>query len=462
MASQHPRGGGTPPSPRLALARTPDFSMGRARLPMFERSLPLASPPGISEEQTRLLGVPAPGSNDAVDQALLAAIMGNAAEYLVTEDQGIHRNARRLGVGDRVMTVADALSTLNALHIEMPSPPPAVERVKVHELDVRDPIFDTLKEDYPEFPTWLTRVSREQRDALLVRGEHGHAAIAILKREMEGMPDLPGPLLKICTLKVAEGHSGQKYGELLLKTVFHQAHVENDAGIYLTVFDKHEQLIELIEDFGFEWRGDTTRPAEKIYAKRHGAAGDPTGLAPLDFHVRYGPPALTVDSAQVFLVPIEPRWHRVLFPDAEPADDALLPAIAGLAVKPFGNAIRKAYLCNSPSRLLSPGDILLFYRSQDERAIWVVGVCEQVLVSSEAAHVAAIVGRRTVYSYDDINDLTRKGEVLAILFRQDRILRDAPIPLVELMASRALRGAPQSITRAREEGTTWLKKRLVG
>jgi hypothetical protein len=160
-------------------------------------------------------------------------------------------------------------------------------------------------------------------------------------------------------------------------------------------------------------------------------------------------------------VPIEPRWHRLLFPDAEPSDDdALFPATEGLAAQPFGNALRKAYLCNSPSRLLRPGDPLLFYRSRDEQAIFVVGVCEYTFASGDAAEIAARVGKRTVYRFEEIEAMTRNGEVIVLMFRQDRILRNDPITLEELLESQLVHSWPQSITMARSEGLNWLLKRL--
>ena len=327
----------------------------------------------------------------------------------------------------------------------------------MHELDLDDPIFDGLKADYPDFQGWYRRSARSQRDALLVEGEEEHAALAVLKQETEGAYGLAGPLLKVCTFKVSGRYSGQKYGELLLKAIFNQAHAENDAGIYMTVFEKHEKLIELVEDFGFRPLQIRSSLGELVYAKPHRPM--PVGsMDPLEYHITFGPPALPLSAGHVFIVPIEPRWHRVLFPDAEP-NDALIPAIEGLTIRPFGNAIRKAYLCHSPSRILKPGDVLLFYRSGDEKAVYVVGVCEGVLVSASPDEIAATVGRRTVYSYDDITDLTLKGPVLVIQFRQDRVLSE-PLDLEELRSAGAIRSWPQSVTKIQTEGEPWLAQRL--
>lgn len=460
LATTHHHDLRTHPASRLDFDRIKDGARRSSRLTLFERYTPLSAPPSVTDEQLALLGTPAPRSNDDVDHQLLAAIIGDAAEYLVSEDQGLHHNARRLGVAGRVLTLADAIAMLHALHADLPAPPPAVRRVKTHELRIADPIFDSLKEDYPGFVDWFKAAARNQRDALVVDGHREHAAIAILKREPGGAFGILGPLLKICTFKVGSGYSGQKYGELLLKAIFQQAHAQGDSGLYVTVFERHEQLLELLEDFGFEPLDTRTGLGELIYFKPRRMTTDQIGLDPLRYHVRYGPPALALQPDRTFLVPIEPRWHRTLFPDAEPNDGALLPATAGLVNQPFGNALRKAYLCNSPTRLLQPGDTLLFYRSGDEKAVFVVGVCETVEVSPDAEHIAATVGRRTVYSLPEIRTMASKGNLLALMFRQDRLLHDSPITLEELVAGNVVRSWPQSITRTRPEGAAWLKHRL--
>lgn len=295
---------------------------------------------------------------------------------------------------------------------------------------------------------------------MLIDGDGPHAAIAIIKDEPTGEFGLPGPQLKICTFKVAPEYSGQKYGELLLKALFEHSRARRTVGMYVTVLEKQAQLIALLEDFGFDaLPGTQTGLGELVYAKPHNVA-PAAGLSALRSHIRYGPPSLTLTGTQPFVIPIEPRWHRVLFPDAEPREESLFPATLGLSTKPFGNALRKAYLCNASTRLLQPGDPLLFYRSSDERAVYVVGVCEDTLVSRDPDEIVTTVGRRTVYPLDEIRTLTRQGEVLVVMFRQDRVLRDNPLTLGELQAAKVLRSWPQSITRTRKEGAAWLAQRL--
>nr|WP_239580126.1 GNAT family N-acetyltransferase [Microlunatus panaciterrae] len=458
LATRHHHDLRVHPSSITDFNRIDDSKKRQARLQVFDRYPMLENPPKVSAQQLAALGATKPWSNDAVDHDLLAAVVGDAADYLVTEDQGLHRHARKLGMADSVIHLVEALELLRALHAPLPSPPPAVRRVKVHELTCSDPLFDTLKADYPGFENWFRKASRGQRDALVVDGAHGLAAVCLLKQEPTGEFGLPGPQLKLATFKVGSEYSGQKYGELLLKTVFEQAHLEHARGIYLTVFSRHVQLIALLEDFGFNALDLKTEAGELVYAKPLFPTSQLSSLTPLEHHVRYGPPALMWEPVRTHVVPIEPRWHRALFPDAEPPDeDALLPASAGLSSRPFGNALRKAYLCNSPSRLLQPGDPLLFYRSRDAKAVFVIGICESTFVSHDAGELAARVGRRTVYTVNEIEELVKRGPVLVIMFRQDRVLRDDPITLQDLTEQRLLRSWPQSITQVGTEGMAWLK-----
>lgn len=158
-----------------------------------------------------------------------------------------------MGVADRVLTPSDAIAMLRALHADLPNPPPAVRRIKTHELDLNDPIFDGLKDDHGQdvFVEWFKNAARGQRDALVIDGDGEHTAISILKLEPTGEHGLSGPQLKVSTFKVADGYSGQKFGELLLEAIFEQAHAERYGGLFVTVLDKHQAVIALLEDFGF-------------------------------------------------------------------------------------------------------------------------------------------------------------------------------------------------------------------
>jgi GNAT superfamily N-acetyltransferase len=405
------------------------------------------------------------GSHDHVDHLMLSGVVKNAVQYLVTDDGGIHKKSARLGIADRVLTAEDALGLLTTLLRRTPEPPPLVEPTKCYDLDIVDPIFDSFREEYPAFNTWfIEKCQRAQRLAWVIRDGDELAAVCIIKEDDDDLR-LGGATLKICSLKVSEERAGRRYGELLLKSIFAFLHENGYGFAYLSVFAKHEGLIALLEDFGFARHGPDALSGERYYVKTlQPTPNDRAAMAPLPFHIRYGPPAIKLDHA--YLVPILPTYHRLLFPDAEgPAGPQQLELdLAGVPAtgpRPFGNALRKAYLCHTPSRQLTPGAAILFYRSQDVMAITSVGVVEQTLESSDATEVAEFVGQRSVYSLEEIAQLCREGEVVAIRFRQDRLLA-TPIGRAEMVSNGVAKQHPQSVQAVPPEVYPWLVGRIGG
>jgi len=227
-----------------------------------------------------------------------------------------------------------------------------------------------------------------------------------------------------------------------LKAAFNYCDVNSCGSVYFTVFEeKQPRLVVLAREFGFAEGPNQTDLGEAVFVKTTRPGADAPDLDPLSYHRKYGPPAFKLVDCKKFLVPIRPVYHEALFPDAQTQGRLF----AGQAS--FGNTIRKAYICRSPSRQISAGDVLLFYRSGDLRSVTTVGVAEATLRSADASAVAAFVSKRTVYDMREIEDLCAK-EVLAILFRQAEHLR-RPIHYGELKKAGVLRGAVQTITQVR-------------
>ncbi|MBW4581178.1 MAG: GNAT family N-acetyltransferase [Tildeniella nuda ZEHNDER 1965/U140] len=413
----------------------------------------LPNAPKTSKRLESILGSHSLNRHDKVDLILLAALDSDAVDYLVTNDRGLHKEASRLELSARVCTPVEAISIIRALFPVTPVPPPAVKSVYVHELDQEDPIFDSLRKDYPGFDVWLTKCKREHRKAWIIDSPtKGLGGLCIIKSETFPEYALPTPTLKICTFKVSENSRGYRYGELLLKAVFDYTFKNNYLSIYLTVFPKQAELISLFEGFGFQALNKPSLDLddELILGKMlKFSVEDYNTLNPLDFNIKFGPYNVKFDGAQAFMVPIVPKYHRMLFPEAE----AQLEVIPGQY--PFGNGLRKAYLCHSSIRRICPGDILFFYRSRENRGISAYGVVENIIISKNSTGVARSVGKRTVYRFHEIEKMCSK-EVLVILFRLSYILIQ-PISIQTLIQKGILKTAPQSITTLSEEAKQWLK-----
>jgi len=439
------------PDIRADISRDRDDARRRLRELLLKKYLPLPDPPPTPDGWEQQLGRPPTGSNDWVDDRLLAAVRANAVNVLVTEDRRIHRKAERVGLRHRVATIGDALALVQGLRASFAQPPPAVEFTYAHNVDVEDPFFDSLRADYPPFDKWLRGCQEQHRQCWVIRAEGRRLAALCLIKDEQNTVGLEGKILKLCTFKVAPEHRGRRLGELLLKSAFAHAFANKHDAIYVTAFEKQEELINLFEDFGFQEHGRNER-GELVLVKHLRQTTD-SSLSPLEFHVRYGPPAMRL-TEPAFVVPIEPRFHHLLFPDA----DAQLGLQAGS--HPFGNGLRKAYLCRAPIRQIGPGAPLLFYLSQSKSAVTVIGVAEETVVSRDAEEIASAVGKRTVYSMRDIEKFCSSSEVLAILFRQAMRVEPRPITLTELVQNGVLRAAPQSIVRVQQGGSEWLRQRL--
>ncbi len=416
----------------------------------------LESVPNIAILDKEIVGNPDVGSNNWVDNNLLAALKGDLVDYLVTEDIGIHKKAKRLKVESRVLLLGDAVELIKDLFDETPSPPPAVNSKYIYELDMSDSIFESLRKDYEGFDLWLTKCKREQRKSYVVTAANSTkiAAIAILKREDTLPNGQEGKILKICTFKVSPEFGGNRLGELLLKVLFEFIERNNYEYTYFTTYRKQDNLIEFAKDFGFFQITNSCSNEELAFCKElRFSSHDLEQLTAFDFHLKYGPRVTSFKNNSTFIIPIQPRFHKILFPELE-QQIALFSTI-----QPCGNSIRKAYLSHSSSSKIKKGDNIIFYRSKDRQSITCLGIAEDTVRSNNPNKIAQYVGSRTVYSYATIQEMCKKP-VLAIRFRLVRPL-SSTIHLRTLRKHGIINGQPQSITEISQESTEWLKHQIV-
>lgn len=435
------------------IAGDKDASRRGTRLGLAGKYPTLPNPPKSDASLAERLGLEEPGEHTTVDLIILSALKADCADYFVTDDQRLRRRARRLGLGERVVSASDAAAILRALFPTVPEAPLLVYPCYAHELESGHPIFDSLRRSYPGFDEWLAKCKREQRQCWTVKQRGDTAALAIVNEETRQKYGLPGRVLKVCTFKVADDHRGYRFGELLLKALFDYAFGNGFNAMFLEVFEVHSELLDLLETFGFD---DTQRRSEKgelVVAKHLLPSDSCEALPALEYHRRYGPKHFCLDSIPGFIVPLQPRYHDLLFPEQR----AQLSLIE--ESNPFGNGIRKAYLCHGQSRQIRPGSVLLFYRSEDRKSVGVIGIAEDTLASRDADEIARFVGRRTVYSRATIGEMAQRT-VLAITFR---LARTIPVPwsFHLLKSVGILKGPPQSITQMPAAGVPWIRQKLT-
>lgn len=381
--------------------------------------------PALVAPASCIWNTPETGPNDACDNELLYALHCDAVHALVTEDRGIHAKARLLGLARRVYTVQTAEDWLKRLHETRQIVLPNIQDVPLHSLtpELRGNFFDSLREGYPAkagrdgFDDWFRRKAREDRYAWIYRHDSGAlGALCIYQIQNDEILNdagdvLSGPALKLCTFKVGEAVRGRKIGELFLKAAFRFATENQCQYLFITAkAQSQDYLIRVLSDFGFEERG--CYRGDLVLVKSHPVGQPPAeSITPIEYVRRYFPHYRSDSSVQKFLVPIQPRYHGILFPDYTSIQSSLF-APSGHV----GNAIKLAYLCHAKTKSIRPGDLLLFYRTIDEKSVTSLGVVERFEVSSDGAEIASLVSRRTVYSLSEIDELAKKPTKV-ILFR---------------------------------------------
>jgi len=355
--------------------------------------------------------------NDYIDNCLLYCIYRDVVDFLITQDEDIHKKAVRLGVQERVLRVEEAVEYFKKkINIQVPQPPQLKEEF-CYNLDINDPFFDSLKSQYPDFLNWWKKICKEGRKAWVYYLNNKIKAILILKPEEEAIyanPPLPKKKrLKICTLKVDPPARGYKLGELFIKIATHTALQYKAEEIYLTHFvEKNDFLVSLLEEFNFHEVSEKPN-GEKIFLKPLIPKSIPEG-AEREIFEKYYPLFYDGEKVNKFIIPIQSRWFKRLFPEYTYPQPFLVTGSGELLVE--GNTIKKVYLSHAKLKDINKGDIVLFYRSQDIKGITSLGVVERVHVEQDYRKIVQITGKRTVYSEEEIRKFTEKKPVTVIFF----------------------------------------------
>lgn len=386
--------------------------------------------------------------NEQIDNGILYAVYKNAVDFLITEDKGIHKKARRLGIDDRVLLINDALDVFGHYTFRKETiRPPALEEEHIYNLNLSDPIFDSLKQEYEGFEKWFEKISREGRKCWVHHREDGCiGAILIFKIENEAIDNSDPPFPKKLRLKLSTftvTYAGHKIGELFIKLSIDFCTKNGIEELYLTHFTKPEdRLVDLISEYGFHKAGVNNR-GEDIFMKQLVLDRTQTeGLSPLEISGKFYPNFYDGEKVKKFVVPIYPEFHDKLFTDYPNRQLKIYEFAKEFIIE--GNTIKKVYISHSRIKAITPGDILLFYRSGSHKKVTSLGVVENVYPGIEDTdEILKIVGKRTVFTRGEIEAM--KKPVLIILFRHHFHLKN-PLHLHELKAKDILRGPPQSIT----------------
>jgi rRNA-processing protein FCF1 len=402
------------------IKRDPDQTRRDRTLARISKYPLLEFPPTFApDEELQLLGTPKK-ANDVVDNLILLALHKNCVNWLISQDDGLRKKAKALGQEERVLTVDQAVVALNQMDSKELQLYPTIEDVPCHKISLQDPFFDSLRNGYGDtkFDKWFTEKCQQGGRRAWVSSE-GNNINALCIYKIEESPivtidnrGLRGRTLKLCTFKVVK--RGYKIGELLLKQAFTYAFDNKIEYIYVTVEPgKHEILVDLFIDFGFEHFGTDGEGRDHVFTKVIPVNAPDENIPSLNYAIKYFP-YVNLRSCSAYLVPITPNFHSILFPELATQTDLFESPRASA-----GNAIKQAYLCKSNCKSIEIGDVLFFYRTHDHMAITSYGVVDQFYIENDPEKILQWVSKRTVFSSDDIRNMatTATHGVKVILFR---------------------------------------------
>lgn len=398
----------------------------------------------------------AESSNDLVDNALLYAVYSDLADFLITEDQGIHKKAIDLGVDERVFTIKQALEYFGPEEATL-SAPISIKRTKLAQIDLQDQIFDSLKKEYPDFRDWAMR--HPDRTTWVNYNQDGSiGAILILKPnevdEVGADPSLDRRRrMKISTLKVAQGSWGSKIGELFISIAIREAIHHELNEVYLTHYvEPEDYFVEIIRSYGFR-RVSSTDTGEGVFLKRL-IPGPNQNPSRLEMSREFYPSFYDGNAVQKFLIPVRPEYHNKLFSTYSKRNRTLNEFKGEFNAE--GNAIKKAYLTGAKNHQAEPGDVLIFYRSIDEKEVTSIGVCESAIYNIQTAdEIRKEVGKRSVFTGSELEKHADGGTNI-LLFRWHFDF-ESPLPYNKLLDNDVLTGPLRAMKRISEKDYRYIK-----
>lgn len=233
-----------------------------------------------------------------------------------------------------------------------------IESRYFRDIDLNDEFFNSLKEDYSEFCDWFNKKSDEAKQAFTLYENRKLLAFLYLKVENEIDANIlpkfnENRRLKVGTFKI-DAH-GTKLGERFVKKIFDIAIFKKVDEIYVTIFAKHEGLINLLKNFGFFEYGIkvTSNGTELVLVKN---------IFKLKNDILRDYPVVQIENKSIYGLSILPQFHTKLFSDSILKNES----VDILKDTSHTNSIHKIYICAMKDvQKFNSGDILLIYRTSD-------------------------------------------------------------------------------------------------
>jgi len=235
-----------------------------------------------------------------------------------------------------------------------------IESKYFKNININDDFFTSLKTDYKKFIDWFDKKSCENKYAFTLYEDNKLMAFLYLKLEADTDENISPQLevkkrLKVGTFKI-DAH-GTKLGERFIKKIFDIAVSKKIDEIYITIFDKHKGLINLLETFGFYKHGTkkTSNGTELVFIKI---------ISKLKDNILKDYPIVQTEHKNKFVLSIMPKFHTMLFSDSILNNES----VDILKDTSYTNSIHKIYICAMQGvQNFNNGDLVLIYRTSDRK-----------------------------------------------------------------------------------------------
>jgi len=274
------------------------------------------------------------------------------------------------------------------------------------DINLNDHFFDGLKADYIEFSDWFTKKANAQESAYVLyntnRCIEGFMYLKIEDGEVNDVsPSLPnGRHLKIGTFKFES--AGTRRGERFIKKMFDLAFEYDSDNIYVTVFSKHDYLMNLFQRYGFVIHGskNTANGIENVLTK---------DMYSTKTDILENYPMVSSNSRK-YLLSIYPTYHTRMLPDSI-LNNETYDIIQDVS---HTNSIHKIYLCAAYGiQNLRRGDVLIIYRTGDGAGpAWYRAVITSLCVVEEV---------RSINEFATLNDFLKYTSAYSVFSQEELV-----------------------------------------
>ena len=273
------------------------------------------------------------------------------------------------------------------------------------DINLDDEFFDSLKNDYVEFVTWFDKKSQNDDRAFTLYENNMLIAFLYLKIENEQdnsiLPLLENKKrLKVGTFKI-DAH-GTKLGERFIKKIFDIAVAKKIDEIYVTIFKKHQGLINLLKTFGFFEHGTKTTDngTELVLTKK---------LFSLKNDILKDYPIVQTEQKNKFALSIYPKWHTKLFSDSILNNES----VNILEDTSHTNSIHKIYICGMKDvQNFNNGDLVLIYRTKDREPAKYRSVITSTCVVEEVLNINSFPNIEEFLNYCEPYSIFTEDELM--------------------------------------------------